>query len=159
MVKKNINILKVKDIIIKDILQKIQYDNHLLRLFTGKNIGDDDFQELNNYNFNNTIIYNENLSKNITIKGENNKKNVNIEINHMKKIYKINIDFQEIYHNQEKNTQQYTISFDLEYEKCCNLQCNNTIMNVICLFCSSLCCIPLCKNEYDDDIHKYLDDL
>lgn len=161
---KTLQFLKVKNINLKEIINKINNDNSLVRIITNKNIEDDceqDKLELDqSYSFNKE--YKNKIVKNIYFKGNESRKNIDMEIINKGEKYNINITFIRITNIENSDKQQYTLSLDLKYEKICDFLCfqNSFCCIFICSsFCHKFCCQCCCQSQYEIQIENYLDNI
>ena len=157
MVKKNINILKVKNLNLDEIMKKIYFENEIINIITSKNI-ETDLYDLENMDYNKPYINNysnNSINKKLSKKKITNKTEINIEIDFKNKLYNISIIFTQLSFKKDTKEQQYTISFELEYDKSCTVDCNYNLCNLIKLFC----CPKLCQEKFESEINKYLDEL
>lgn len=159
---KNINILKVKNIDLKQVINKINGDNLIVRIITNKNIEDDEIKEKieidKQYHF--VREYN-NTKKKILFTGDKENKKIKIEINNNNKNYYINISLIKITNIPNSIKQQYTLSLDLEYEEMCHFSCfQKSILCILChTMCQKCCCNSCCIDKYEKQMDNYLDNL
>ena len=160
---KTLNFLKVKNINLKEVINKINNDNSLVRIITNKHIEDDCEQDIletdQSYSFKKE--YQNKIIKNISFKGNEIKKHINIEIINKSTNYNINITFIRITNIKNSDKQQYTVSLDLQYEKICDFPFwKNSFCLFICSsFCQKFCCQCCCQSQYEIQIENYLDDI
>tara|TARA_Y100000991_G_C21960371_1_gene344152 strand:- start:970 stop:1554 length:585 start_codon:yes stop_codon:yes gene_type:complete len=161
---KTLNFLKVKNINLKEVINKINNDNSLVRIITNKYIEDDFEQDILEsdqlYSFKKE--YQNKIIKNISFKGNEIKKHINIEIINNNKNYNINITFIRITNIENSEKQQYTVSLDLSYKKICDFHCcqKSFCCIFICYaFCQKFCCQCCCQSQYEIQIENYLDEI
>lgn len=161
---KTLNFLKVKHINLKEVINKINNDNSLVRIITNKHIEDDCEKDIleSNQSYSFKKEYKNKIVKNISFKGNEIKKNINIEIINDNKNYNINITFIRITNIENSDKQQYTVSLDLRYKKICDFHCceNSFCCIFICFaFCQKFCCQCCYQSQYEIQIENYLDDI